>query len=311
LVELLVSMAVLGLIVFMISQMTNNAASVVASSGKHVDTDTEARVIFNRLAIEIGGMVKRSEVDYSLFKQPASTLSAVYGSLTEPENLQPGNDQLAFYTETEGYGNTQLVGGLKANASLVAYQVATDPYTHAPALLRLSQQLGWEPGAGSAWQAISYLPITMSQQWGSLFSSGSTGDFETVGDQVFRMEYTYLLKPSATGGASRLSITPWDVTATTPPHTSINGFQDVAAIVVTLALLDSRSRAVVSNYQNLTAIFPDAVDSSGDSTYHGDVAAAWNAKINSSTFASQAGIPQSAAGAVRVYERSFPLDTPP
>jgi hypothetical protein len=298
---MLVSMAVLGLIILLVSQMINNAAAVVSNSGKYVDTDTEARVIFNRFGIEMGAMVKRPEVDYSAFKQPASTLPA------EPANLQPGNDQLAFYTETTGYG-TQLTGANRANVSLVAYQVATDPYSGAPALQRMSQQLGWEPGSAGAWQGIAYLPVTLNQQWGNVFGANYASNFETVGNQVFRMEYTYLLKPSTTG-TSRYSTTPWNPAL----HTSIGGFTDVASIVLTLALLDSRSQSLVHNYTNLTSatLLPDALDSTSDPVYHGDIAPAWNAVVQSPTFANKAGIPQAAAAAVRVYERSFPLDTQP
>ena len=318
LVEMLVSMAVLSLIILMITQMVNNAAMVVANSGKHVDTDTEARVVFDRLAVELGAMVKRPEVDYSAFKQPASTLPAQYGSLTEQANPQQGNDQLAFYSETTGYvyGNASLVGNKKANVSLVAYQVAPDPYAAGtlPVLQRMSQAMGWEPGTSGTWNGIAYLPITLTQQWGNVFGppyTNGTGGYDTVGDQVFRMEYTYLLKPTATG-TSRYSVTPWDTTAV-PAHTSINGFQDVAAIVVTLALLDSRSRLLVHDYSVLTgnSLFPDALESTTDSKYNGDVAPAWNAALKSPSFATQAGIPQAAAGAIRIYERSFPLDTQP
>ncbi len=329
LIEMLVSVAVLALVLLLVSQMINNAEAVVANSGKHVDTDTEARVIFNRLGIELGAMVKRPEVDYSDFKQPLPTLPVQYSSVHVQANPQVGNDQLAFYTETAGYGNSGLVGPYKANVSLVAYQVANDPYstgTGAPALQRMSQQLGWEPGSGASgsWNGIVYLPISMTDQWGNLFGTAYASNYEVVGDQVFRMEYTYLLKPITTGSStvsSSYSITPWwnpnnGVTpgnAVPPAHTWINGFTDVASIVVTLALLDSRSRATVHDYTKLTAptLLPDAVDPIHDSQYHGDIAPAWNAVITASNFASQAGIPQSAAAAVRVYERSFPLDTQP
>jgi prepilin-type N-terminal cleavage/methylation domain-containing protein len=317
LVELLVSIAVLSLIVLMVSQMVNNAASIVSNSGKHMDMDTEARVTFNRLEIELASMVKRPEVDYSAFKQPASTLPAQYGAMTGPANLQTGgNDQLAFYSETTGYTtSTALTGASRANLSLVAYQVANDPYakTTMPVLRRMSQAMGWEPGTSSTWVGVAYLPVTISQQWGNLFGTASAyaASYETVGDQVFRMEYTYLLKPTASLPA-RYSITPWDTTAN-PAHTSINGFQDVAAIVLTLALLDARSRAIVHDYSRLidNSIFTDAADGSSDTVYQGDVARAWNAAVNSSTFATASGVPPSAASAVRIYERSFPLDTSP
>ena len=306
LIELLVSISVLTVLILLVTQLVNSASLTIASSDKYMNADTEMRVIFNRMAVDFGRMPKRTDLDYSCFKQPAGKLSAQYGSAAIPSNPQPGNDQLAFYSETDGYSDTQaLTGALKAPCSLVSYYISSGSSNNgasgAPILLRMGKALGWDPaGPGNAWTNMSYLPLTITSKWSQLF--GSDPDYKTVGYQVFRLEYTYLLKANESH-AAKFAITPYDTTAT-PAHTAINGFQDVAAIVVAIAVLDSASRAIVHDYTKLTSQFADAQDGA-------DIATSWNAAINGPNFAASAGIPRSAASAVRVYQRSFYLDSPP
>ena len=321
LLEVLVSMTVLAILLVLVTQLLDDAALAIGGSGKHLDTDTEARLLFNRMAVDIARAVKRPDVDYSSLKEPASKLGSQYGNATFPDNSQTGgNDRLAFFSAADGYfsgsATSQPTGIQKAPVSLVAYMVTeTDPYNAGPVFQRLGKGLGWEPSSSLGMDSMVYLPLTIAGpapngQWPNLFAGDQ--DFKTVGSQVLRFEYTYLLKPTTTLPA-RLSVTPWDTTATLNPlHTCINGFQDVAAIVVAVAVLDSASRLLVGNYSKLidNTVFSDAKDAANDTIYGGDIAAAWNAAvINSRSFATKAGIPVRAAEGVRVYERYFYLDT--
>ena len=313
LVELLVSMAVLVLLVVLVTQLTNGAASTIRSSGKHMDSDTQARLIFGRMSEDFSKMLKRPDVDYSTFKSatPGMLPSPPYSpNIAVNTQTQSGNDQLAFYAETTGYysgAGTAPGGAKKAATSLVAYNTAADPYTLAGkvnVLRRMGKTLGWEPNSGS-WQNVAYLPILLTAQWPALFSTTPQDpDYQTIGNMVFRMEYTYLLKPNyASGGnqPARLSITPWDTTAI-PPHTSVNGFQDVSAIVVAIAVMDSNSRTIVS-----TSGYKGMGDQLHDAQEGVDVASDWIASVNSPDFAANAGIPKAAASAVRIYQRYFYL----
>lgn len=313
LVEILVAVAVLALMLFVAAQIINGVSVSVGQSGKRMDCDTQARLIFNKMALDIAKMVLRSDVDYSSFKQPAATLSAAYGGASFPANLQAGNDRFGFYSETTGYfsGATQPPGSGKAPISLVAYMIASDSDNASQVLRRLGKGLGWEPDPADSWKGMTYLPATITGQWPNLFAlasgSNTDPDYKTVGSQVFRFEYTYLLK-STSSQAARLSLTPWDTSAS-PAHTSIDGFKDVAAIVVTIGVLDYRSRVLVKDYPSLIAALPDARDPASDATYHGDTAAAWNAIVNAPGFATTANLPPKAASAVRIYQRYFYLDT--
>ena len=300
LIEMLVALAVLTLIIVFISQLTNNASRTVISAGKQSDADTQARVIFNRMAADFSRMLKRTDIDFA-FKQPSGYLHKPYDNINKPDNLQLGNDSFAFYSETVGYfpdRNNLPDGTRKAPVSLVAYQIANDPYNNTresiPVLRRMGKGLCWTPNSTANHESPAYLPILINGKWPSLFTDSS---FKTIGDQVFRFEYYYLLKPTDRE-PSKLSITPWR-----EDHTSIDGFRDVAAIVVTIAILDNTSRKLVdaNKYQALIAALPDA----GDDKY---LASEWNEIVSSPNFASSVQIPKPAAAAVRVYERYFNLN---
>ncbi|MGB8352337.1 MAG: prepilin-type N-terminal cleavage/methylation domain-containing protein [Chthoniobacteraceae bacterium] len=316
LVEMLVSITVLVIIVVLVSQLTGAATKTVTGSRKHIDADTQARLVFNRMAIDFSNMIQRPDLDYSLFKQPSGTLPPNYGSTAIGANLQAGgsapvNDQLAFYAKGAGFysGTTPPPLSTKAAMTLVGYNMAADPYLNRSALQRMSLGLGWEPVNG--FPNIAYLPAMISNQFSNPFTT--TSYWDTVGDQVFRFEYTYLLKPNLTNPAvsysSRLSNTPyWDANTNkmspTIPHTCINGFQDVAAIVVCIAVLDSTSNVILANGNtSLANALPDAAEGA-------DIASTWIPIVTSGTFAKSAGIPQEAASSVRIYERYFYLQPP-
>ena len=128
-------------------------------------------------------------------------------------------------------------------------------------------------------------------------------DYSTIGDMVFRFEYSYLLKANATNTTTpnaQVSIVPYDRGAV-PAHTTVNGFQDVAAIIVTLGILDSTSNAIVKDKTKLIGCFPDAVD--GKNTL-----SVWQQVVLNQNFATNAGIPRPAAAAVRLYQRTFYLE---
>ncbi len=146
LVEMLVALTVLSLVVVMVAQLTSSAALLLRNT-RRMDADTEARLVFNHMALDFSAMLKRPDLDYSSFKQPVGTLPAAYGATAVAANLQAGNDQCAFYAGTDGYfsGTSQPAGTGKAPVAVVAYMIANDPVTNTPALRRMGKGLGWEP----------------------------------------------------------------------------------------------------------------------------------------------------------------------
>ena len=185
--------------------------------------------------------------------------------------------------------------------------------------------------------------------WSEIASSSSWSDSEVIGPQVFRFEYQYLLKGqtdpvnTATTYSSILSDTPWDTricscppnptqtvptptpTCTpnatpTPPvvccHTAPEGMQDVAAVVVTIAVIDPKSKVLVTDAQ-ISTLASKLIDWGNTActgcpsqtqwqTTPGLLSAQWRATIEANTV----GLPQPAISGIRVYERYLYLSPP-
>ncbi|XHR31133.1 MAG: type II secretion system protein J [Chthoniobacteraceae bacterium] len=172
---------------------------------------------------------------------------------------------------------------------------------------------------------------TAAQQW------------DVIGDQVLRMEFCFLL----TDGTLSLTpvvngTTVNNLTATAAPNSSADstagyaigsrwydtnsqiayactdatageavwaplGLQDVKAIVVTIALIDSKSRASTTVGALIRAIsgLPDA---STELLKDASLTKPWAAKAKApATFVSSYGLSHAAASSIRVYERFFYL----
>jgi hypothetical protein len=127
------------------------------------------------------------------------------------------------------------------------------------------------------------------------------------------MEYYYILRGqviSVTGNStasslpSQLSATPWytNVPAPFTNHTSVNGLQDVAAITVVIAVIDPKSREMVTNAELVT--LAGQMNDFASSMKPGDLEAQWQTAINA---AAGVSIPKIASSSIRVYRRDFYL----
>lgn len=298
--ELLVAMAVLALLVFMVAQLTSGATNTITGTRKHMDADTQARAIFDRLSMDIGRMVKRADVD-----------CIVKGSSHDAPNNppgMPGNDAMFILSEAPGYSST-LTSTQKSPLALVGYRVNETATTGGPAyvLERLASSLAWGGGTGIAFltratPASSPAPgSTIATGWSTTvgtsvgnFTDGSSTDFQAIGDQVFRFEYCYMLKDGSFSNVPFI-----------PPHTAAEGMRDVSAIVVAFAILDSTSRKIAPDLKKLSEALPDATL---DTTPPTLMAEAWKNAITAPGFAASVGIPQPASGQVRIYQRFFYLN---
>ncbi len=126
LAELLVSIAALVLLVFLFTQLLNNVATVMTLGNKVMDVDSSARQVLDRMAIDFGQMVKRTDVSYYV---------KALG------NTEVGNDQIAFFCSAPGY---YPPNGAQSPVSVVAYRVnsllASQSYNK---LERLAKGLLW------------------------------------------------------------------------------------------------------------------------------------------------------------------------
>ena len=314
LVEILISIVVLALLMIMITRLFTASQAVIGMANKHMDAETQARAVFDRMAIDFAQMVKRPDVDYCLKSGTADQ----YGN-SQP---QPGNDQIAFYSQGPGYFPAATGSAEQSPVSLVAYRINTDnagsnPYLNK--LQRLGYGLVWNGLASSAVMpvvfssgtkgatCISGMNNAIFNNWPNATNNTADPNYELAGPQVFRMEYCYVLKGQAVAGTAYPSIvsdTPWDTRNPGPNHTSVNGLQDVAAIRVVIAVIDAKTRVLVSNSQ-LTQLAGQMNDfSSTASPNPGDLEAQWQTVLNTT-----AVIPRTAASSIHVYGRTFYLSS--
>ena len=278
LAELLVSVFVLVLLVFLFTQLLNSAATITTLGNKRMDADSEARQVFDRMALDFAQMVKRSDLDY--FAKNTVAPNSVGGFMS-------GNDKVAFYSSAPGYYPST---GSQSPVSLVAYRV------------NAQNQLE-RMGVGLVWNAVSstdipvvFMPITISATWPSAtdLTASPTPEprAEVIGPDVFRFEYYYLVR---TGTSPFL---------TYYPCTGIGcvgtDWGSVMAIVVDIALIDPKSKVLLSG--NLPAVASLLVDFGGDDNSPGHLINKWQNKLNGITT-----FPRPAVSGIRVYERYFYL----
>jgi hypothetical protein len=300
LAELLVTVGVLVVLMLLFTQLLNSAANITTLGHKRMDEDSQARELFDRMAIDVMKMVKRSDVYYHL---KAST-SATDCPITEPDGspacgTQPGNDHMAFYSNVPSYYASGSSGSQQSPVSLIGYRINPNPpqATLANKMERL--------GAGLIWNGVSTgnLPNNPVLFWTALdpwnpakFATNSTLD--VVGPQVFRFEYYYLLKNG------NLSATPWYTAS------SVGGMQDVAAIIANIAVLDPKGRVLLDNSaqvpppnDNVTVLAGTLSDYNGQAP--GVLLSTWRNAIDANT-----SLPRRALSGIRLYERYLYLSSP-
>jgi prepilin-type N-terminal cleavage/methylation domain-containing protein len=320
LVEMLISIVMLALLILLVTQVINTAATTVRPANKHIDTDTEARTVFDRMAADFAQMSKRTDVDY-YFKANARKYPGHSGGHSKGGGQQGQtdlNDYIAFYSQVPGYSS-----GSPSPISLVAYRV--NGLSTSAAYNKLERR-----GEGLLWNGISnlnvnnpnpkpmfFLPIQIQTIWPAVATNTTDQNrdqpyLETVGPHVFRFEYSYLLKNG------KATDTPWDTDA---GHTSINGLADVEAIGVTIAVIDPQSRSLLTsgdpteqnilNLQNYMNDFRTAPGRGVGGTKNViDLEAQWNAVVTDpTTYPLTANMPRAALSAIRIYSRSFDLKT--
>ncbi len=280
LVELAVTVGVLVLLVFLATQLLNSAATITTLGHKQMDADSQARQLLDRMAIDFAQLVKRSDVDF--FAKGTVAPNSVGGAMT-------GNDRIAFYSGVPGYYPST---GSQSPVSLVAYRVNSDPTSSSyNKMERMGKGLVWN-GVSPTDIPVVFMPLTIgvsvaspSGTWpAATSSSASDPDYELIGPQVFRFEYCYL----RTDGT--LSIT--------PPSISL-----MAAIIVDIAVIDPKSKALLTDAQ-ITTLAAGLSDYTAGMV-PGQLRANWQNTLNTNTT-----LPRPALSGIRLYERFFYLSPP-
>ena len=277
LAELLVTTGVLVLLVFLASQLFTSTATVTTLGHKQMDADAEARQLLDRMTVDFAQMVKRSDLDF--FAKRTAAPNSVGGAMA-------GNDQIAFYSAVPGY---YPATGSKSPVSLVAYRLNSDSNK----MERMGKGLVWN-GVSSTDTPVVFMPIRISATWSAATSSSAADPaYELIGPQVFRFEYYYLLKNGS------FSDTPW----IRPTHDSVSGMQDVSAIVVDIAVIDPKSKVLLTNAQ-IATLGASLSDYTGGMV-PGQLRANWQNTLNTNTT-----LPRPAISGIRLYERFVYLSPP-
>ena len=289
---MLVAISVLALLAAFMGQLLNSSSALVSYNDKHMDADAQARGTLDRIAVDLGQMVKRADASYYL-KDPNATTPVP----------QTGNDQFAFFSQVLGYYTSS---GTPSPVSLVAYRVNATTM----GMERMGKGLVWYDSTGT--NSPLFLPKTITSVWPQATNQTTDSNYESIAPGVFRFEYYYLLKGQLLNGTSEpaiLSATPYDTRIT--GHTSVNGLSDVAAIGVAIAVIDPASRNLVTNAQ-LTTLASKMDDFPTSSTppvpfsnppLPGQMETQWTSAISDPTN----GLPHIASSSIRVYGRMLYL----
>ena len=288
LIELLVATAVLVLLLLVVAQLTNSTSATMANSSKHMDADSHARMIFDRLAIDFDKIVQRNDVDYRFLKQT-------------------GNDAMWFYSEAPAYFTGSPTVSARSTVSLVGYRINSSYQ-----LERLGKGLEWDgtptSTLGGSVVFLTYplgstMPLaasTLVGNWPTTVTTTSTDpDYNVLSDQAYRLEFCFQLRDGT------LSTNPY-----IPPNTTINGLKDVSGIIVAIAILDNSSRKIVKRDSTNTTLLDPAVANQmisalPDAVSGVPVAQTWN----NANYLTESGVAPGAAAQIRLYQRCVYLNS--
>src|SRR5216110_826394 len=101
-VELLVSVLVVVITTLIASQLMTSASAIARSGNKRFDTDTAARVVLDRMALDFAQMIKRTDVDYYVKQRIYKGHGNGHGC-GQGRNNDLSSDQIAFYSQVPAY----------------------------------------------------------------------------------------------------------------------------------------------------------------------------------------------------------------
>lgn len=339
-IELLVAMSVLSLMVYLVAQLTNSATSSTANIRKLTDADGQARMVLDRMAADISRMVKRQDVDYIFAKHNGNDAFFFYSESpayfdTQPTDAQVSTASVVGYRINSSYQLERYAKGLLWNASAAANQstMAFLTFANGSAVPDDRSTIGGNmAGIG-----------TYAGTAAGAYCDGTDSAYHVIGNLVIRMEISYLLSD---GSLSLIPVTAPasttnNLTANTAPGISDDaeanytvgsrwynasqsrgyvctdstagsavwrpiGIQDISAVIVTIAVLDAKSRLLISDIGSLASQLSDPTASGSQPKL---AAAIWLDKLKSGSLAT-GGIPRLAISQLRVYQRYFYLNNP-
>ena len=344
LLELLVSMVVLVLLITSVVAMVDSVSQTTTADRRHLEADNEARRVFDRMAYDFAKMYKRADADtvFASIKGTDSTHGAndkmffysdapAYYDATgqpSPTPTQSTTGLIGYRIHNEAANSTpapppdlqleRLGKGLTwdmATATSTPGAVVFLTYAASPSPTppfsgstfagvygtpNPAAGPGYWTGTGGAWSgAIGSVPSSTAGTATNNGDDGVDADYHVLSNYVFRLEYCFVLKNPTTTSQFVTSITQGQ------------GFSNVSAIVVAIALLDAKGRSQMPATVSMNTLAAALPDSDFTTNPPGKLMLeTWNAKIKNTGFAASVGIPQSVASQIWVYQRYFYLNTP-
>ena len=284
-------MAVFLILLVMIGAILSSTSKIADNSDRTNNSAQEARQVLDRIGLDLNGMIIRPDMDQLVSK------------------LTPGNDKMVFYSLVSGYTGTTVLAAAKSPMSLIGYRINTNAAA-APVLQRLDQGLTWEGTNSLAYLTFpartsvtgTVTPSSSSQipgMWDTTWTGTTTATapyWHQVGSQVFRFEVCYQLQNGT-------------MTTNCPGYSSPGSITNTAAIVVAIAILDSKTRKLITTQAQWTSLITalsDPTDSDLSQNPPVLMDTTWNNALQSSTFPFPAAI----ASHIKVYQRWYYLNAP-
>jgi type II secretory pathway pseudopilin PulG len=339
LLEILASIALLVFLIIFIGQIVVNATSVTGTSRNQLDSDSQARLVMDRIEQDISAMVKNPGVDYFVN-------NGTSGPLPNPTI----NDTMFFYSQVPGYPLNDPAATV-SDLSLVGYRINPTSWK----LERYGKATSWDGNEGTPFLTYSatgnLLPETTLANNPIVSANSNDANYHVLADGVFRIEICYLLKDGSYSTAPVLYNNPttWGGgnfynTAGGPPTPSdastgvglgyqagsrwydssakrgyicqnatpgkavwkAIGWQDVSAIIVTIAVMDQADLTILSGAnKHISDVAPKFVKAQDRSTTL--PAQNWQTAVDSGSL--NALLPAKAAAGIRIYQRYFNVNS--
>ncbi len=311
LIEMMAATAVLAIMIAMLAPIFSTVASSTTNSAEKLEVDVLARQALDRIGRDLAMMPKQQGLDYYLNKIDV-------GGSSE------GNDEFDFFSKVPGVlpSGTDPATDPASGITLVSYRV-NDGNLERMAIAQPFSKLTFITYDESN-SIVAGTGVTQAV-------AGTTlDDYHILCKGVFRFELGFLLTDGTYETLPMdLSKNPasntepgWREWNNTAPHsfaeilaqdgtgvTSFNplGWQDVSAIVVSLAVIDpaNGNRASINGLKTAAQRLPDAV--ADDTLPELNLpTTAWRDVLKTP---GSLGLPQDQQNAVKIYQRMFYLNT--
>lgn len=290
LLEILIGMALLAILGVLIVQIITATTRATRMSNVGIDAAAQARLAFDRIGLDLAGLVKRSDLDF----QATNSIGA-----GPPYSLM-------FVSEVTSAG---IAATNNRGVSLVGYQINTTPDTTNACLLRGSVPLAWTgPNSqGVTGFQTNGLPVPLT----ALPIALSAQDFDVLAPAVIRTVIGFQLYPHGedTELADGRTVKAQGQIVYSPPilydnddnpSTQLDKSQ-ISSLIVGLVAIDPEilKQLNAGQVSSLAGCFPTPAD--------GELPVGNWTSIAENSAGLPATVPLPARQSLRVFQRAFPI----